>query len=167
MLKILTDWGFTRQSWRGSRGEYWVLGQIVLMLAYVVLPRYSPWQLHHLLGFRWGLAALIGGFGLWLVGRGVLDLGQNLTPLPYPRQDGALVQTGSYGIVRHCLYSGVILLAIAGTLYWQSLPHLLATVVLFIFFDAKASREERWLCDRYPEYPTYQQSVRKLIPFIY
>ena len=28
-------------------------------------------------------------------------------------------------------------------------------------------REERWLAERYPAYATYQQRVRKLIPFVY
>lgn len=168
MLELLTDWGFTRQSWRGARGEYWVLGQLVLMLIYVVLPRYAPLHFHHLLVYGcWVVAAILGCCGLWFVGRGLIDLGKSLTPLPYPRQDGVFVQTGAYGTVRHCLYSGVIFLAIAGTLYWQSLPHVLATIALFIFFNAKASREEQWLCDRYPEYPAYQKSVHKLIPFIY
>lgn len=163
------DWGFTQKSWQGRRGEYWVLGQAILMIGYLVLPRYAPWSPHFpILGyFCWTLAFVVGGSGFFLLGKGVVTLGQSLTPLPYPRDDGALVKTGVYGIVRHCLYSGVILLAIAGTMYWLSLSHLIATIILFIFFDAKATQEEKWLCDRYAEYSTYQQTVKKLLPFIY
>ena len=113
------------------------------------------------------ISGIVGGLALWLLGKGLVDLGQSLTPLPYPRDDGSLIQTGVYGIVRHCLYSGVILLAIAGSIYWLSVPHLLAALILFMFFDAKASQEEKWLCDRYPEYPVYRQKVKKLLPFIY
>ena len=169
MIELFTKWGFTRQSWRGQRGEYWVLAQACLMLGYLVLPRYSPWPLDRLwlMYASWAIATLVGASAIWLLGKGLIDLGQSLTPLPYPRNDGTLIQTGVYGIVRHCLYSGVILLAIAGTLYWFSLSHLIATIILFVFFDAKASQEEKWLCDRYPEYPAYQQTVKKLLPFIY
>ena len=169
MNRLFTDWGFTRQSWQGRKGEYWVFAQALLMLGYVALPRYSPWNPDSLWLLYGQLiaAVLVGGSALWLLGRGLVDLGQSLTPLPYPRDDGTLVQTGVYGIVRHCLYSGVILLAIAGSIYWLSLSHLLASLLLLMFFDAKASQEEKWLCDRYPEYPVYRQRVKKLLPFIY
>ncbi|RPI93163.1 MAG: isoprenylcysteine carboxylmethyltransferase family protein, partial [Chloroflexi bacterium] len=39
--------------------------------------------------------------------------------------------------------------------------------LLFVFFDIKTRREERWLARKFPEYAGYQQRVRKLIPFIY
>jgi protein-S-isoprenylcysteine O-methyltransferase Ste14 len=39
--------------------------------------------------------------------------------------------------------------------------------VLFIFFDLKSRREERWLMEAYPGYAKYRQRVRKLIPFVY
>jgi protein-S-isoprenylcysteine O-methyltransferase Ste14 len=38
---------------------------------------------------------------------------------------------------------------------------------VFIFFDAKARREERALAKRFPAYPRYAQRVRRFIPFIY
>jgi protein-S-isoprenylcysteine O-methyltransferase Ste14 len=44
---------------------------------------------------------------------------------------------------------------------------LLAAAGLAIFFDAKASVEERWLDQRFPQYRRYRRRVRKLIPFIY
>ena len=135
------------------------------MLSYLVIPL-GPLTYCGLYTFS-ALPQLVGAFAVWLLGKGLIDLGQSLTPLPYPRDDGRLIQTGVYGIVRHCLYSGVILLAIAGSIYWLSVPHLLASLILFMFFDAKASQEERWLCDRYPEYPVYRQKVKKLLPFIY
>ena len=99
--------------------------------------------------------------------KGLGELVLCVTPLPYAREECSLVKTGVYRVVRHCLYSGIILGAIAGTLYWLSLSHLIATAVLFVFFDAKATQEEKWLCDRYPEYPAYQKTVKKLLPFVY
>ncbi len=55
-----------------------------------------------------GLTSIFGVLSVTLLWRSLFDLGQNLTPLPHPRHDGQLVQTGIYGLVRHPLYSGVI-----------------------------------------------------------
>jgi protein-S-isoprenylcysteine O-methyltransferase Ste14 len=115
----------------------------------------------------WGLAAILGLSGLILFTKGLTDLGQSLTPLPYPRNDGQLVESGVYGLVRHPVYSGVIFVAIAWALYQQSLSHSLGALALFIFFAAKAKREELWLTEKYPNYAGYQQRVRKLIPWLY
>jgi protein-S-isoprenylcysteine O-methyltransferase Ste14 len=166
-MKWFTDWGFTAESWQGRRGEYWVVLQGLLMLGFVLVPVYRlavPAPVHiALTGVALGLALFAG----LLLGKGLLDLGQNLTPLPYPRDDGQLVQTGVYGIVRHCLYSGILLLAIAVTLWQVSLSHLGATLILFVFFDLKARQEETWLTEKYPDYLDYQQRVKKLLPWIY
>jgi protein-S-isoprenylcysteine O-methyltransferase Ste14 len=164
------QWGFTAESWRGQRGEYYVLLQAVLMVGFVVLPRYSPTSWMPSTPLRYGLGAIALGIALFavvLLGKGLMDLGQNLTPLPYPKEDGTLVQTGVYGLVRHCLYSGIILGAIAYSLWSFSLSHFLAATVLFVFFDIKARQEEQWLSAKFTEYAEYRQRVKKLIPWVY
>lgn len=170
-MKLFTDWGFRANSWQGQRGEYWVLAQIVLVLGFAVLPVYRPanWsklQPPELYGV-WGLAAILGVLGLVLFAKGLLDLGNSLTPLPHPREDGQLVQSGVYGLVRHPVYSGVIFVAIAWALYQLSLSHLIGAAVLFLFFDRKACREEIWLTQTYPDYGDYRQRVKKFIPWLY
>lgn len=166
-MKLLNDWGFRQDSWRGARGEYLVVLQALLLVGFVVLPVQSvvipPIAAYILNAIALGLAALASV----LLGKGLLDLGKNLTPLPYPRDDGELVQTGVYSIVRHCLYSGLILLAIAFTCWTVSLTHAIATLVLFIFFDRKAAKEEQWLSEKYSDYSEYQTRVKKLLPWVY
>lgn len=169
-MKLLTQWGFSRQSWKGQRGEYWVLGQGLLLLALVLVPVYSP-PVGPLppvlsLGIQ-GLAVLLALGSAILLGKGFWDLGQSLTPLPYPREDAQLVQTGIYGLVRHSLYGGLVLGGLALSLGLFSLSHLGVTMALFILLNAKASQEEQWLLDRYPDYADYRQRVKKLIPWIY
>jgi protein-S-isoprenylcysteine O-methyltransferase Ste14 len=174
-MKLLTEWGFSRVGWRtGQRGEYWVVVQAVLMLGFVALPVYQP-QLSLLSVIQssvwrygiWAIAAVLGGVAVVFLVKGLRDLGRSLTPLPYPREDGQLVRSGVYSIVRHPIYSGVILAAIAWTMFQFSLTHLVGTILFFLFFDAKSRQEEIWLSDRYPDYSTYQQQVKKLIPGIY
>ncbi|WP_293349888.1 MULTISPECIES: isoprenylcysteine carboxylmethyltransferase family protein [unclassified Microcoleus] len=172
MKQLLTDWGFTREGWRNnSRGEYLVLLQGALLAGFAILPVYQlpgfKIQSTQLIYLTWFLASILSSIGLTFIIKGLIDLGKNLTPLPYPREDGELVQTGIYGIVRHPLYSGGIFAAFAWTIFQFSLSHLIATAILVIFFDIKSRREETWLSDKYPDYSEYRQRVKKLIPGIY
>ncbi|MDX2213232.1 MAG: isoprenylcysteine carboxylmethyltransferase family protein [Oculatellaceae cyanobacterium bins.114] len=170
-MKLLTDWGFTKAGWQqGQRGEYWVVAQAVLLIALFFVPIYRPVviQLASIAWYGvWAIALAIGLFALILLFKGLLDLGKNLTPLPYPREDGQLVQTGVYAIVRHPLYSGLILGVLSWAIFNLSLSHAIATLVFFLFFNAKANQEEQWLMEKYPDYSVYQQRVKKLIPWIY
>jgi protein-S-isoprenylcysteine O-methyltransferase Ste14 len=170
-MKLLTDWGFTKEGWRqGQRGEYWVVAQAVLLIALVFVPIYRP-AVIQLAPVGWygvrAIACAIGLLAFILLVKGLLDLGKSLTPLPYPREDGQLVQTGAYAIVRHPLYSGLILGVLSWAIFQLSLSHAIATGVFFCFFNAKANQEEQWLTEKYPDYLTYQQRVKKLIPWIY
>ena len=171
-MKLLSDWGFTPEGWRsGERGEYLVLLQAALLIGFVLLPVYRPvgWAIDSLalLYVRWGMAVALGLGASVLIIKGLWDLGQNLTPLPYPREDGQLVKSGVYSIVRHPLYSGLIFAAFSWVVFQLSLSHLIGAAILCAFFDAKARREEAWLSEKYPEYSDYQQKVKKLIPGVY
>ena len=170
-MKLLSDWGNTGNWWRGDRGEYWVIAQGILLLIFALVPPNTPnfinldisaWQYLSLI-----LAAIFSILAIVFLGRSLFELGQNLTPLPHPRDDGQLVKTGIYGVVRHPLYSGVIYLALAYAGWRMSWVHLIGSIVLFVFFDAKSRTEEVWLTEKFSDYRNYATSVKKLIPGIY
>ena len=46
-------------------------------------------------------------------------------------------------------------------------PIIALAVVLLGFFDLKSRREERWLEERFPEYPAYRAQTRRLVPWLY
>ncbi|MFN3927639.1 MAG: methyltransferase family protein [Pseudanabaenaceae cyanobacterium] len=149
-----------------DQGELWVIGQGVVSLGFILLPAYPlPFVYPDLV--KYSLVGVCGLAALVLIGGGLWYLGKNLTPLPHPKPDANLVTTGVYGWVRHPIYSGVIWLALGFAIWQGSLAHVLGTVGLMLFFDRKASREETWLMDKFPEYHAYQQQVKKLIPFLY
>ena len=171
-MKILTDWGFTREGWRNnSHGEYLVLLQGVLLAVFIILPVYQlpgfKIESTQLLYLSWIVASILSLGALVFIIKGLIDLGRNLTPLPYPIENGELVQIGIYGIIRHPLYSGLIFAALARTIFHMSISHLIVSALLIIFFDIKASREETWLTEKYPDYSDYRQRVKKLIPGVY
>jgi protein-S-isoprenylcysteine O-methyltransferase Ste14 len=170
-MKLLSDWGITSDWWRGERGEYWVIAQGVLLLVFALVPPNQPvfvdLGISAWLYTSWILTAIFGILAIIFLGRSLLDLGQNLTPLPHPRDEGQLVKTGIYGLVRHPMYSGVIYLALAYASWQMSWVHLVGSIVLFVFFDAKSRKEEAWLTEKFSDYANYSSHVKKLIIWIY
>jgi protein-S-isoprenylcysteine O-methyltransferase Ste14 len=171
-MSLFEQWGWNWNTWyKGERGEYWFLVQVIALIAFVLLPiqpildktELSP-------AIRVGLVAIAGileAIALVLLGKGLIDLGHSLTPLPYPREDGELVTTGIYGIVRHALYGGIILAASGWVLFTLSWPHFLGLLPIVWLLDRKATLEEQWLEQKYPNYCTYRDQVKKLIPWIW
>ncbi len=151
----------------GPRGEGWVVVQFLLLgmivLSGLLEPR-AEGESAQLLGFV-GLVCMPVGAAVLV--RGLLDLGRNLTPVPRPRPDARLVVGGIYRLVRHPMYLGLLLTAAGWALATASPRTLALAVVLAIFFDLKARREEAWLRERYPTYDTYVARTRRLIPWLY
>ncbi len=170
-MNQLRAWGFSAQWWRGEKGEYWVIGQVILFVSFILLPIYPIVNLDRLSPVwkytGWSLTGLFGLIGGSLLIWGGLELGTNLTPLPHPKDDGELVTSGAYGVVRHPIYSSVIFLAIAYSFWQWSLTHAIGVLVLLLFFDIKARKEEAWLSHKFPEYDAYRSNVKKLIPWLY
>ena len=156
--------------WRGRRGEWYVVLQFVLFaLIAAGPPTWRGWPAWPFPGghvMSWAGAVLIAG-GAALSIAGALKHGPGLSALPYPRDGGTPLYTGPYRIVRHPIYSGAVFVAIG----WAFLRHGWLTLgyaaLLFVLFDAKARREERWLVEKFPSYLGYQRRVRKLAPFLY
>lgn len=156
--------------WKGTRGEWYVLTQAGLFLLVALGPRTASWLPPWPDALRAsssvaGTAVLIAG-GLWIVA-GAAGLGRSLTALPCPKDGGNLVDTGAFAFVRHPMYCGGIWMAVGYALCTRSLLTLAYAAVLTVFFDVKASREERWLSAAFPGYAAYQARVRKLMPFVY
>lgn len=144
--------------------DKWLIFQLILFFIILFVSPITP------IGFL--VAARIAAlgfliFGLIIVIVAFFQLGKSFTPFVVPTETGALVTTGLYGIVRHPMYLGVMLLAIGWSLYWASLIGLFLTIILFIVLNQKANKEERLLTKKYPAYKAYQARVKKMIPFIY
>ena len=156
---------------RGGRGEILVVLQVVLVAAFLFAPPGNPWLTPDFLALsqtpRLAVLAVCLVLALVIGGLGVLKLGANLTPLPYPLDHNRLVTQGIYALIRHPLYGCQLFAALGWVVYSLSLSHLPLLVVAFLFFDYKATQEEAWLTERHPEYADYARGTRKLIPWVY
>ncbi len=156
--------------WKGARGEWYVIAQVVLFALVIFGPPSWAGALDWSSPFA-ELAYIVGGLlilaGFLLAAAGIWRLGANLTPLPYPKDQGTLIETGPYRLVRHPIYSGAIFMACGWGLWVHGLLTIGYAIILFAFFDVKSRREEQWLKEKYPDYKAYQKRVRKLIPFVY
>jgi protein-S-isoprenylcysteine O-methyltransferase Ste14 len=151
----------------GPRGEGWVVIQFVILSAVAVSGLGGPaWAGAARLATSAFAVLLLAGGGL-LAFRGLVDLRDALTPLPLPRAGSTLVQNGSYGLVRHPIYGGLILGALGYGLLTASPLAVASAAVLLLFFRLKSAREEVWLAERYPGYLAYRARTRRLIPFLY
>ncbi len=113
------------------------------------------------------LGLVVGIAGLLLLVLGAYALGRSFTPFPRPHRTAQLRQGGIYRLVRHPVYGGVLVLALGWSLAEAPLG-LVPTLLLAGLFDLKATREEAWLVERYPEYAEYRgRTPRRLVPFVY
>jgi protein-S-isoprenylcysteine O-methyltransferase Ste14 len=154
----------------GPRGEGWVIGQVVLLGACLVLGVRNIGRFD--LGNFPGWLLLFVGLPIMLLGAvvlatGVRDLGRSMTPWPRPHQGASLVETGIYATVRNPIYAGMIVLAIGWAAFTASPTALLAALVLASWLDVKARREEAWLSARYPGYDAYRARTSRFVPGVY
>lgn len=150
----------------GSRGGWWVVGQFIIIImiltvGFVPDGQYDGGLLSTILGALLCLVAVGFGWG------GFGALGRNLTAFPKPLDDGQLVTTGVYAIVRHPIYTAVISGSMGYALLTASWWGIVLTVVLAVWFEFKSRREEQYLRDYFPTYADYAQKVAKFLPRIY
>ena len=106
---------------------------------------------------------------LWLFYRTHRDLGHNWSVSLDLRERHTLVTTGVYGLVRHPMYSGFWLMALAQALLlpnWVAGP---AGLVGFgILFFGRVRREEKMMITAFgDEYQSYMRRTARVVPWIY
>ncbi len=151
-----------------ERGAWYVVIQAALIGLILFGPRGLPLvSSEPLITILYSCGLVIGFLACLIMAIAVINLGKNLTPLPCPKDDAVLIQNGLYRFVRHPIYFGVLLAALAWFLIFPGAYVLAYSIGLFFLFDIKARREEVWLVVRFPSYSEYQRRVKKLIPGCY
>ena len=149
----------------GPRGEGWFLVQILLIVAVALAPMGLA-QAEIAPPVYWAGIILIFA-GLLLTTVSVVALGPSMTVLPRPSPRGGLVEAGPYRVIRHPVYAGLVILAVGAGLARASVIGLGIAVVLAVFLDLKARREESLLAAKFPGYVEYRARTARFIPGIY
>jgi len=113
-----------------------------------------------------GLAMVIAGaaFAAWAR----LSLGSNWSGLVMVKQHHELIQSGPYGIVRHPIYSGLMLAALGTAVAIGQLGCLLGFAVAAVAWWMKWRVEERFMTERFgSRYEEYKRRVNAVIPFVF
>jgi protein-S-isoprenylcysteine O-methyltransferase Ste14 len=151
----------------GERGEGWVVGQFALFAAVAVswfLPPRWPEAVSVLFS---GLGAALAFVGLALVFAAYRELGPGFTPLPRPRDDTRVIESGPYRYVRHPIYAGGLLF-FTGVALGTSVTALVLTAGLAALWAGKLQVEERFLEAQFPDYAEYRRDTPwRLVPGVY
>jgi protein-S-isoprenylcysteine O-methyltransferase Ste14 len=145
-----------------------VVAQVVAMAAVITASRRGPdWRGRPRVVTSVAGVALMAG-GTLLGGSGAIALGRrSASAVPRPRASGRLVESGVYALVRHPIYGGQLIGAGGLALARASARAAAFVPVLAVLLVLKSAREEVFLAERYPEYPSYAARTRRFIPGIW
>ena len=79
---------------------------------------------------------------------------------------GGLVTTGPYRVIRHPIYSAILLFLWAGIASHGSMLSLLTAIVATAAVATRIGVEEALVVDAYPEYSEYARRTKRIIPFL-
>lgn len=112
-----------------------------------------------------GLVLTAAGLGFAIWAR--VALGANWSGVPEVKEGHELVQTGPYALVRHPIYTGLLLATFAGCMAegtWNSLCILIMVTILLV---SRIPVEDGFMQELFPEsYPAYRRRTKALIPFV-
>lgn len=116
--------------------------------------------------WRFWTGALVTFVGLIFSVWARRHLGKNWSQAVTLKEGHELITTGPYALVRHPIYTG-LLLALVGTAMargeWRGL---LAVALVFYALWRKSKLEEEWLLEQFGEtYTAYSQRVGALVPY--
>ena len=127
----------------------------------------GPWRLWYFdSGINWVLCAICAlGFAFCWWAR--LHLGRLWSGWVSKKEGHRIIDTGPYAIVRHPIYTGIILSAFATAAMKGTAFALLGAAVMTLGFWIKARLEERFLRSELgaQSYDAYRRRVPMLVPF--
>ena len=121
---------------------------------------WSPWQ------FWAGAAATAGGIAFAVWAR--RHIGRNWSAIVTLKQDHELVTSGPYALVRHPIYTGLLLGFLGSAFALGQWRGMLAVAIVYLALLRKYRLEERWMRERFGvAYDAYRARVKALVPFLF
>lgn len=157
-----------RQSWT-SRLLTMLAGFVSFGLVFIGAWRRGVLALHVVPGSRplaaTGVALTFAGVAIAIWAR--LILGRQWSASVTLKEGHRLVRRGPYRVVRHPIYSGVMLATLGTALVVGDVAALLGTLLSYGMWYLKSRQEERFMVERFgPDYEAYRRDTWALVPFI-
>jgi protein-S-isoprenylcysteine O-methyltransferase Ste14 len=119
---------------------------------------WSPWQF-------W-VAAIITAAGMLFTVWARIHIGRNWSGVVTIKEGHELIDTGPYALVRHPIYTGLLVAIFGSALARGEWRGVLAVLIAWAALWRKLRLEERWMIERFGEqYEAYRRRVPALIPF--
>jgi len=123
------------------------------------LPR-TPWA------FGIGTVVTVAGLAFSVWARRVL--GRNWSAIVTLKEGHELVTRGPYALVRHPIYTGLLLGFLGSAIARGRWSGLLATALFFLSALRKYRLEERWMRERFgDDYDAYRSRVKAIVPYLF
>ncbi|MGC1817052.1 MAG: isoprenylcysteine carboxylmethyltransferase family protein [Casimicrobiaceae bacterium] len=118
-------------------------------------------------GWPFWIGSLLTGGGLLFAVWARLHLGKNWSGTVTIKKDHQLVTSGPYAIVRHPIYTGLLLAFLGSALALGEWRGVVAFVLAAGALWRKLRFEERWMREQFGQvYQQYAQRVAALVPFL-
>jgi protein-S-isoprenylcysteine O-methyltransferase Ste14 len=113
-----------------------------------------------------GLGLAICGIGLSIWAR--LIIGEYWSSFPSLKQNHRLIMTGPYRLVRHPIYTGLLLALLGSALQYGLVRSFLAVLTCAVGLYLKVTAEEEFMLQRFGEaYLRYCRKVSALVPYLF
>jgi protein-S-isoprenylcysteine O-methyltransferase Ste14 len=167
---LISAFGAKQTISRGGRGS--VVPRVAVVIAAMAMTSlnaagvrgpHTPAELDRALGVV-GVALCITGvvFAIWAR----VHLGRNWGMPMSVKADPELITSGPYRLVRHPIYTGVMV-ALGGSALVNGMGWWIVVAAFAAYFLHSASSEEREMARRFPSrYPQYQARTKRLVPYI-
>lgn len=142
---------------------------VVVLLFTTLVP--LPWLYRNLwpsgIWPFWVGAALTSGgllFAVWAREH----LGRNWSRSVSIKQGHELITTGPYALVRHPIYTGILMGFLGTAIATSQIRGLICFALVFLVFWPKLRLEEEWMRSQFGEtYATYAHRTAALVPYIF
>lgn len=102
--------------------------------------------------------------GLWAI---IVMKQSKLSVFPDPSAGAQLIKKGPYQLIRHPMYTSVLLFSAGCITITYSIERLIAGILLLLVLLFKMQYEEQMLAKTFSEYENYMQETKRLVPYIY
>jgi protein-S-isoprenylcysteine O-methyltransferase Ste14 len=102
--------------------------------------------------------------GIWAVLVMKLD---NFKITPVPKTNAILRINGPYNLIRHPMYTSILLFTLPELIQFYSWWRLVIFIILVFVLIVKLYFEEAKLKEKFPEYIDYMENSKRIIPYVF